>query len=124
MPMQGGLSIERMCLLARVSRTGFYRFLKTLVPREEDTEVRSRVVLRVEDEFGNIRPFAADAISFELTGPATLIGDNPFGLIGGTGAVWVRAGQEAGSVILTAKHPLLGKQTVHLTLSTAIAEVY
>ena len=84
----------------------------------------TRVVLRVEDEFGNIRPFAADAISFELTGPATLIGDNPFGLIGGTGAVWVRAGQEAGSVTLTAKHPLLGKQTVHLTLSTAIAEVY
>jgi transposase InsO family protein len=41
--MQGGLSIERMCLLARVSRTGFYRFLKTHVPREEDTEVRSAI---------------------------------------------------------------------------------
>ena len=41
--MQGGLSIERKCLLARVSRTGFYRFLKTHVPREEDTEVRSAI---------------------------------------------------------------------------------
>ena len=39
--MQGSLSIERMCLLARVSRAGFYRFLKAHVPCEEDTEVRS-----------------------------------------------------------------------------------
>jgi len=46
MPMQGGLSIERMCLLARVSRAGFYRFLKQHLPREEDTEVRS-VVQRI-----------------------------------------------------------------------------
>jgi transposase InsO family protein len=38
--MQGGLSIERMCQLARVSRAGFYRFLQERLPREEDTEVR------------------------------------------------------------------------------------
>jgi transposase InsO family protein len=43
MPLQGSLSIERMCLLAGVSRSGFYRFLKAQVPREEDTEVRSAV---------------------------------------------------------------------------------
>ena len=43
MPMQGSLSIERMCLLARVSRAGFYRFLKERQPREEDTEVRSAI---------------------------------------------------------------------------------
>jgi transposase InsO family protein len=41
--MQGSLSIERMCLLARVSRAGFYRFLKAHMPREEDTEVRSAI---------------------------------------------------------------------------------
>ena len=41
--MQGSLSIERMCLLARVSRAGFYRFLKAHEPREEDTEVRSAI---------------------------------------------------------------------------------
>jgi putative transposase len=41
--MQGGLSIERMCQLARVSRAGFYRFLKERLPREEDTEVRSTI---------------------------------------------------------------------------------
>ena len=41
--MQGSLSIERMCQLARVSRAGFYRFLKEHVPREEETEVRSAI---------------------------------------------------------------------------------
>jgi len=43
MPMQGGLGIERMCLLAGVSRAGFYRFLKAHVPSEEETEVRSAI---------------------------------------------------------------------------------
>ena len=41
--MQGSLSIERMCLLAGVSRAGFYRFLKAHVPNEEETEVRSAI---------------------------------------------------------------------------------
>ena len=41
--MQGGLSIERMCQLARVSRAGFYRFLKERLPQEDDTEVRSTI---------------------------------------------------------------------------------
>ena len=43
MPMQGSLSIERMCLLAGVSRTGFYRYLKAHVPSEEEIEVRSAI---------------------------------------------------------------------------------
>jgi beta-galactosidase len=81
----------------------------------------TRVVLRAEDEFDNIRPFAADAISFEVTGPATIVRDNPFGLFGSTWAVWLRAGQHAGEITLTAKHPVFGKQTVSITLSPATA---
>ncbi len=41
--MKGGLSIERMCELARVSRAGFYRSLREGAPREEDVEVRSAI---------------------------------------------------------------------------------
>ena len=55
MPMQGSLSIERMCLLARVSRSGFYRFLKAHMPHEEETEVRSavqQVVLMHQRRYG------------------------------------------------------------------------
>jgi len=43
MPMQGSLSIERMCELARVSRAGFYRSLGERAPLEESTEVRSAI---------------------------------------------------------------------------------
>ena len=41
MPLQGSLSIERMCQLVGVSRAGFYRFLQGRAPVEEDMEVRS-----------------------------------------------------------------------------------
>ena len=43
MPMQGGLSIERMCRLAGVSRASFYRCLQERLPVEEDMEVRSAI---------------------------------------------------------------------------------
>jgi transposase InsO family protein len=43
MPMQGSLSIERMCELVRVSRTGFYRSLQQCEPQEESREVRSAI---------------------------------------------------------------------------------
>jgi beta-galactosidase len=82
----------------------------------------TRVVLRVTDDFDAIRPFANDPIVLTLEGPAELIGDNPFGLIGGTGAVWVRAKEEAGTVRLTAKHPRLGSQTVEIAIRPAAAE--
>jgi transposase InsO family protein len=43
MPMQGSLSIERMCELANVSRAGFYRSLQEQAPLEESMEVRSAI---------------------------------------------------------------------------------
>jgi len=82
----------------------------------------TRVVLRVTDEFGAIRPFANDAINLELDGPAEIIGDNPFALVGGTGAVWIRAKEQPGTVRLTATHPVLGAQQVQFELTTAPPE--
>jgi beta-galactosidase len=79
----------------------------------------TRVVLRVTDEFGALRTYANDPIAFTLEGPGALIGDNPFSLIGGTGAVWVRAKEEAGVVRLTAKHPRLGTQVVEIRVTKA-----
>jgi beta-galactosidase len=76
----------------------------------------TRVVLRVTDEFGCVRPFANDAIKFELEGPAEIIGDNPFSLIGGTGAIWIRAQEQPGTVRLKAQHPNLGTQSVEFQL--------
>ena len=82
----------------------------------------TRVVLRCADEFGRVRPFADDAIAFELEGPAVIVGDNPFPLIGGTGAIWIRAGQQSGSVRLRATHPVLGSQEIVFTLTPSEPE--
>ncbi len=43
MSLQGSLSVERMCELARVSRASFYRSLRDQRPVEEEMEVRSTI---------------------------------------------------------------------------------
>jgi beta-galactosidase len=91
----------------------------TLLADGADT---TRVVLAVTDEFGVICPFANDAITLEVDGPAVIIGDNPFGLVGGTGAVWIRAKEQAGAVRLLANHPYLGKQQLQITISACAPE--
>ena len=83
----------------------------------------TRVVLRVTDEFGAIRPFADAAIRLAVEGPAGIVGDNPFALVGGTGAIWVRAREQAGTVRLTATHPTLGPQELRIEVSAAEPEI-
>jgi beta-galactosidase len=91
----------------------------TLVADGADT---TRIVLRVADEFGAIRSLANDAIQLSLEGPAEIVGDNPFALVGGTGAVWLRAKEQAGRVRLTARHPTLGKRLVDFEIVSAAPE--
>lgn len=55
MSLQGGLSVERMCQLAGVSRPGFYRHLRTRDVHDEEMCVRSaiqRVALEHEGHYG------------------------------------------------------------------------
>jgi beta-galactosidase len=82
----------------------------------------TRVVLRVTDEFGAVRPFANDAIKLEVEGPAEIVGDNPFSLIGGTGAIWSRAQEKSGKVRLKATHPSLGAQQVEIQILASAEE--
>ncbi len=122
----------------KATSTGKQAIVKTLSGKGVRSEIRAvagrhalnadgadttRVVLRVTDEFGAIRPFANDAIKLELEGPAEIIGDNPFALIGGTGAIWIRAKEQPGTVRLTAKHPVLGAQQVSFEIAASAPEV-
>ena len=72
----------------------------------------TRVVLRVTDEYGAARPFANAAVSLKIEGPGEIIGENPFSLFGGVGAIWVKAKEMPGTIKLTATHQVLGAQTV------------
>jgi beta-galactosidase len=83
----------------------------------------TRVVLRVTDEYGNIRPFATSAVALSIDGPAEIIGENPFALVGGGGAVWVRAKEGSGTVRLEAKHPYLKSKSVQIVVKAAAPEM-
>ena len=63
MSLQGSLSIERMCELARVSRAGFYRSLREQRPVEEEMEVRSAIQ---QIALGHRRRYGYRRISAEL----------------------------------------------------------
>ena len=76
----------------------------------------TRVTMRVADEYGALRRYSTAAIALTLEGPARLIGENPFSLLGGCGAVWVRAGEQAGIARLTATHPVLGAKTIEVRM--------
>jgi beta-galactosidase len=95
----------------------------------DDTELNgdgrdaTRVALIVTDEYGNIKPFATGAITLALSGPAELIGENPFALAGGAGAVWIRAKEGEGTARLTAAHPYLGTRSIEIRVNPAQAEL-
>ena len=74
----------------------------------------TRVVLRVTDEYGAVRPLANAAITLTLEGPGEIIGENPFSLFGGAGAIWIRTRESAGTIRLTAVHQKLGSKTIQL----------
>ena len=82
----------------------------------------TRVTFRVTDEFGNLRRYTSAAISFSLEGPAEIIGDNPFSLAAGCGAIWLRATEQAGAVTLKATHPVLGTRQVQIKIVPAERE--
>jgi beta-galactosidase len=94
------------------------------VVKADDTELKAdgidmtRVVIKVTDEFGNDRPYAVGVIQFTIEN-GDIIGDNPFALVGGCGAVWIRSRETPGTIRVTAKHPRLGTKTVTLTASSA-----
>jgi beta-galactosidase len=76
----------------------------------------TRVVIKVTDEYGAARPFANAAITLNLQGPGEIIGENPFALFGGVGAVWIKTKQSFGLIKLTATHQILGSKTIDIVV--------
>jgi beta-galactosidase len=80
----------------------------------------TRLTFRAVDAYGHQRRSVTGPVSLSLTGPATLIGDNPFdlGVYGGLGGAFVRSRPgQTGPVKITAEHPALGRATVRLTVT-------
>jgi beta-galactosidase len=76
----------------------------------------TRLIFRITDEFGNPLPYATKVVTFELEGDADLIGENPFPLIGGQAALYIKARYQTGSVAVRAQASGLPSASVALTI--------
>ena len=76
----------------------------------------TRLVFRIVDKYGNRLPFTNQVVSFEIEGPAELIGENPFALIGGQAALYVKAKHGAGTVTIRATTPRLEPASASLEI--------
>ena len=79
----------------------------------------TRIAFALTDRYGNVLPYATGAVQLSVTGPATLVGPNPFPLVGGVGAVYLRAGHRLGVVKVAAAAPRLPSQTVSVRIRKA-----
>ena len=77
-----------------------------------DAADMTRVALSIVDEFGNVLPFAMQPVMLKLTGPGVLVGDNPFPMPGGRGAVYLRSTRKPGTISVTAETARLKPQKV------------
>jgi beta-galactosidase len=92
----------------------------------DDTSIQAdgtdtaRLTFRAVDVYGNQRRRATGRVTLSLSGPAELIGDNPFdfGVYGGVGGAFIRSRPgRTGRVIVTARHPVLGRATAKWTVT-------
>ncbi|HEY5328582.1 MAG TPA: glycoside hydrolase family 2 TIM barrel-domain containing protein [Acidobacteriaceae bacterium] len=78
----------------------------------------TRVAFQVTDKYGAQRLLGSGNVTFELTGPGVLVGDNPFSLTesGGAGAVWIKSQPNSFAKVLTLKatHSTLGTKSVQI----------
>lgn len=76
----------------------------------------TRLVFRITDQHGNPLPYSTKVVTFELQGEADLIGENPFPLVGGQAALFVKARHQPGKVTVRAQAPDLPDATVHVEI--------
>jgi beta-galactosidase len=100
-----------------------------LLVEPDDTELEgngidaTRVVLKLVNSQGGWRPFSSGAVSLRLEGPGEIIGENPFALVGGVGAIWVKAKAASGTIRLYAQHSLLGTKAVQIEVKAVASEL-
>lgn len=81
----------------------------------------TRLIFKVVDKFGAERAFGSGEVTFEVSGPGTIVGDNPFALgpSGGVGAVWIKTkSNSSGEIKVQATHSTFGKKSVTIQVQS------
>jgi beta-galactosidase len=79
----------------------------------------TRLTFRALDAYGNQRPYVSGDVTLSMTGPAAIVGQNPFAFAtyGGVGGVTIRSeADRSGTATVKASHPTLGTATAKLTV--------
>jgi beta-galactosidase len=76
----------------------------------------TRLVVSVDDKFGNPLAYQLRAVQLELEGEAQLIGENPLLLISGSSACLVKSGHKAGLVRVKAQTAGLEEATITIQI--------
>lgn len=82
----------------------------------------TRFTIRALDGYGNQRPYPSGDVTLAMSGPGTLISDNPFPFaeLGGVGGGFIRSlPGTAGTVLITATHPTLGSASASLMVQAS-----
>ncbi len=93
-----------------------------LVLEADDAQIQAngadmtRIIVRIADRFGNRLPYTQSCVTFSVEGPADLIGENPFALMGGNAAVYLKARYQHGIVVVRAQAPRLPHAAVSVKL--------
>lgn len=104
----------------RISIDGVPKHL-TLMSDDSDLQAdgadMTRLVFKLIDVYGNRLPYSIAVIDFEIEGPGELIGDIPFALVGGQGAIYLKATKQPGTVTVRARTPRLPVAEVQIIIS-------
>jgi beta-galactosidase len=82
----------------------------------------TRLVFKITDKYGANRAYGVGEVKFQVQGPGTILGDNPFNLTdtGGVAAVWIKSKpRSTGRIIVEATHVKLGTKRVTVQVSAA-----
>ena len=77
----------------------------------------TRIVVRALDQHGNLLPFFEEPVSLSLEGEGRIIGPSEHTLKGGATGFWIEAGDQAGTLVLTAKSRRFATQTIQFTVT-------
>lgn len=78
----------------------------------------TRLSLRITDHVDNILPYCNLPVTLTVKGPGQLVGENPFPMPGGRGAVYLRATRRAGRVVITATAARLPVQQIVIDIES------
>ena len=113
-PAFAGISADAVEMLAEGGTWVSLQPGETLFSQGDPSDA---LYLSVEGRLKVLIPGAAGAeIVIAELGPAEIVGENPFALFGGVGAVWLKTKTSAGLARLTATHQTLGSKTVEIAV--------